>query len=315
LALSLAGLVAARSAFGQASVQPRFEVATVKPTTFDILKAKQAIAAGATVRAGKNVHGDRVEYIAMNLGQLICDAYDLTPDQVVGLDGSYNARFDIVAKLPAGFLKEDLNLMLQDLLAERFQLAAHREIREQRVLALVVGKAGPKLKPTPPEDLQKRAEATPEGVTRSAGSKANGQLALTTRTGNSVIRYVTKDPSIANPPVHVEGDGMTMTGLSELLTQWRTGNRGLVVDATGLEGHFDISLDIRMSDMGSVQQTTNRIGAGGSAMASNPADAASDPSGESLTQSLRRLGLDLVARRLPVTLLIIDHIEKVPTAN
>ena len=39
--------------------------------------------------------------------------------------------------------------MLQALLEERFKLAAHRDNQEHPVLALVVGKDGPKLKESP----------------------------------------------------------------------------------------------------------------------------------------------------------------------
>ena len=121
LALSLGGTFGSKLGFGQGLARPRFEVASVKPTSLDPAQARQAMASGVTIRVGKHVYEGRVEYIGMGLGELICDAYDLRPVQVVGLDPSYTAHFDVIAKLPANSRKEDLNLMLQDLLADRFR--------------------------------------------------------------------------------------------------------------------------------------------------------------------------------------------------
>jgi uncharacterized protein (TIGR03435 family) len=42
--------------------------------------------------------------------------------------------------------------MVQTLLEDRFKLKFHRETKELPVFALLVGKNGPKLKPTRPED-------------------------------------------------------------------------------------------------------------------------------------------------------------------
>ncbi len=66
--------------------------------------------------------------------------------QVVGgpawLDNQY---YEIAAKLPAGATKEQIPAMLERLLKERFKVVVHRESKEQKVLALVVAKGGPKL--------------------------------------------------------------------------------------------------------------------------------------------------------------------------
>lgn len=61
--------------------------------------------------------------------------------------------YDIVAKAegdgtPTG---DEFRQMLQALLADRFKLKVHREMKEMPVYALVVGKNGPKLKPSDPD--------------------------------------------------------------------------------------------------------------------------------------------------------------------
>ena len=56
-------------------------------------------------------------------------------------------RFDINAKVDGTVKSEELRLMLQSLLAERFQLKAHREQKEMSGYALLAAKGGFKLKP------------------------------------------------------------------------------------------------------------------------------------------------------------------------
>ncbi|MGA3242421.1 MAG: TIGR03435 family protein [Bryobacteraceae bacterium] len=128
------------------AARPRFEVASLKP--------------------GQPIPGDKI-YI--NLGSLshgtltltntsLADclryAYGLTSnDQLAGPDWikSKVVRFDIVAKAPPDTPLEQIRLMLQTLLTERFQLALHREQKELSYVALVIGKKGPKLREAIPD--------------------------------------------------------------------------------------------------------------------------------------------------------------------
>jgi uncharacterized protein (TIGR03435 family) len=72
-----------------------------------------------------------------------------------------------------------------------------------------------------------------------------------------------------------------------------------VFDMTGIKGLFDITLDW-MWDQGL------------RAPGSEPAEVA----GPSLFTALQdQLGLKMEARKGPVTILVVDHAEKVPTAN
>jgi uncharacterized protein (TIGR03435 family) len=48
---------------------------------------------------------------------------------------------------------------------------------------------------------------------------------------------------------------------------------------------------------------------------SNPADAASDPSEGGLFVAVQALGLKLEPRKLPLPLLVVEHLEKTPTEN
>ena len=55
-------------------------------------------------------------------------------------------HFDVVAKPDGPTKPEQFRLMLQSLLAKRFQLLIHREVKEVPIYALVVAKNGAKFK-------------------------------------------------------------------------------------------------------------------------------------------------------------------------
>jgi uncharacterized protein (TIGR03435 family) len=58
------------------------------------------------------------------------------------------------------------------------------------------------------------------------------------------------------------------------------------------------------------------LGAMGSGPAAGPAFVASDPAGNSsVKDSVQKLGLRLESRKLPIDVMVIDHIEKSPTDN
>ena len=101
----------------------------------------------------------------MQVGAFLMRAYQLKRYQL-----SFSDRmswiwdqFDITARIPAGATKEQLRLMEQRLLVERFGLKLHHEQREMQVYELTVAKNGPKLKDSETE--------TPEG-TFAAGQRA-----------------------------------------------------------------------------------------------------------------------------------------------
>jgi uncharacterized protein (TIGR03435 family) len=74
-------------------------------------------------------------------------------------------RYSLNANLPEGATKADIPAMLQQLLADRFHLSAHREFRETSVYALVVAQGGPKPQPC---DIEKcphnQSYVTPSSV-------------------------------------------------------------------------------------------------------------------------------------------------------
>ena len=136
-------VLTAMGAFAQ--TKPSFEVATIKPAQpLDQAKMLAAIQSGGKMPIGATIGSGRAEYLYLDLKSLLTYAYGVKPYQITGPDWMSTTRFDIVAKMPAGSTKDDAPKMLQSLLEDRFKLVTHRTSAEHPVLALVVGKGGPK---------------------------------------------------------------------------------------------------------------------------------------------------------------------------
>ena len=305
------GLLFSSVGVGQNARKLEFEVASVKPTAVDRTRFARQLSSGE-IRVGNRIYGDRAEYIYMSLRQLIVEAYQVGSSQVVGTDGLSSERFDVLCKMPAGSRKEDAPLMLQSLLADRFKLAVHRELKEQDVLALVVGKGGPKLRESPSEAPLNPGDTkgeSPEGAGQVAPRKKDGSFGL--MIGPVGFRFMV---DVANSSIHLEASRMTMAYLADLLTKTTLGNGRAVVDMTGLKGNYEVVLDIPIAALGMVGPTDAGV-PDANAQEPRPAEAASDPGGGRKLRSLESLGLELQNRKAPVEQLIVDHVEKMPTEN
>ena len=132
------GIVDAKSsrAQSQPAVRPAFEVASIKRSTYP---------AGSWFRY---LPGGR--FTAMSwVQQLIQVAYGVEAYQISGGPGWLTSdRYDIEAKAGnADANATDMKIMLQALLADRFNLKLRRETKEFQVYALVVDKDGPRVRP------------------------------------------------------------------------------------------------------------------------------------------------------------------------
>ncbi len=95
-------------------------------------------------------------------------AYGIREDLISGVPGSLNsARFDIQAKIidtEPGALKKLTRVQrdapLTSMLAERFQLKLHTEIKLLPVLTMILAKGGPKFMPTALSDPSGKGEGT-----------------------------------------------------------------------------------------------------------------------------------------------------------
>jgi uncharacterized protein (TIGR03435 family) len=101
----------------------------------------------AASREDINTDPGRLSMMNVTLNTATRWAYKLGVYEISGPEWISTARFDIVAKTATPVPEEQLRVMLQALLKERFKLEAHRESRQLSGYALVVGKNGTKLMP------------------------------------------------------------------------------------------------------------------------------------------------------------------------
>jgi uncharacterized protein (TIGR03435 family) len=200
-------LFAPHNVRGQAPVKEEFEVAAVKP--FAPGGKGPGFVGGVTGGPG-TADPNRITFTNLTLKSLAMTAYGIKPYQISAPDwtDSQSARFNIEAAIRPGATKEQVNLMLQNLLAERFKLTLHRETKETSLHELVVGKYGAKLK-----DAVEDPNARP--------AMLSGR---TSPTG----------------PRRVVARNQTMAQLADQLS---SPSFGPVLDKTGLAGKYDFTLE------------------------------------------------------------------------
>lgn len=212
-----------------------------------------------------------------------------------------NDRFDIEARTAEPATKDQMRLMMQSLLAERFKLAVHWEAREVPVYGMVLvtpGMPGPQLKPHPAGD-DCATTALPESSDSNAGGGAQGAHAATANAALPIpCGMMARLPASAQGAHRFGGRNVTMKMLAESMP-FQTGLATLerpLIDKTGLTGGFDFSIEwTPPEDMGQ----PGDVGAFGA------------PYREALK---KQLGLKLEPEKAPVEVLVIDHVEQ-PTAN
>jgi uncharacterized protein (TIGR03435 family) len=323
---TLVSCLACAPAVAPAQTKPTFEVASVKPTAMDMAKLIAAAQSGEMPRMGPRVDGARAEYIFMALRDLIALAYKVKVYQITGPNWLATQRFDIFAKLPDGASKDDAPQMLQALLEDRFKLAVHRESKEGPVLALVVGKGGPKMKESPeaPKPIDPNAPLAP-GERQIDSADGPMRMTVNTKNGTSTMNMgakgtVTSSFDPATRSMKIEASQLTMAGLADMLSSFaQASGGGQVKDMTGLTGNYQVAMSFSMEDlmnMARAQGANVPIPPPQGGAAANPADAASDPGGtSSLVQAVQSMGLKLESRKATVEQLVIDHVEKTPTEN
>lgn len=191
-------------------------------------------------------------------------------------------RFAVEARVPQHVTKDQIRLMMQSLLAERFHLQMHFEQKEVPVLAMTLikpGVLGPRLlrhEDGPPCEVSKdgktvtveNEQAFPE-VCDVFSAMPKGTLMLTgarDSTMDLLAGYL--------------GDLGGRLGFFSLP----------VVDRTGLPGHYDFSIEI--------------------APPKNNPSAEEPDAGPDLLEAMReQLGLKLQQTRAQVSLPVIDHVE------
>jgi uncharacterized protein (TIGR03435 family) len=259
--------------------RPSFQVATIKPSAKDETRAEMKFTAGGRGFSTTNA----------TVRDLIQESYNVkSADQIVGASGWMTTeKFDIDARLEdaeAELMKtmpmdkriDQVRLMGQSLLEERFGLKLSESTRESAFFELVAAKGGAKLKPS------EMAPADPNGVN---------------------VPHPVAGPRMARRgPGRLEATGEGLPMLTDALSRMpELGAQGgftvgeLVVDKTGLTGMYDWTLNWS-PDTGSGTPPEN-------------------PEAPSLFTALEeQLGLKLMKAKAAVEVLVIDHVER-PSEN
>jgi len=132
-----------------------FEAASIKPS---------APAPMGEMRIGiQMLPGGRISMNGVTVNILIQRCYGVRDFQIIGGPGWLRTeRYDITAKPEGAATPDQVKLMTQALLADRFKLQFHRETKELPTYALVVGKGGPKFH---------ESEVVPEGSDKPKGTR------------------------------------------------------------------------------------------------------------------------------------------------
>lgn len=319
------------TALAFAQTKSAFEVATIKPAApLDQAKMIAAMQSGGKMPVGAHIEPGHAEYLYLDLKSLIALAYGVKPYQITGPDWMATTRFDIVAKIPSGVSKDEAPKMLQSLLEDRFKLTTHRTTAEHPVLALIVGKSGPKLKASgeKPVAIDEAAPLKP-GEMKMDGPDGPIRMSVNPATGSAVVDMGLKGKmsykmNPATQSMHMDFSMTTMSGFADMLTQIFAQLGGgvgrQIVDMTDIKGNYEAALEVSLADLMNMARAAGMdipAGAGGRGPGAGPADAASDPSGgsSSLTDAVQSLGLKLESRKAMVEQFVVDHIEKAPTEN
>lgn len=190
------------SAQSSAQRGPAFEVASVHPVVLD--------APGGEGGTRSQIQTEPAGLVLRNIDmdEMIEWAYSLEHNQLANPGALHNHRFDVRARTAEPVSGKTLRLMLQDLLANRFNLKIHREQKPTSVYELVIAKGGPKLPPN-------KADKLPASYPRETFPRvADGSFVFTN----------TSIPEFAQQLTELRGIDLP------------------VLDRTGIPGVYDITL-------------------------------------------------------------------------
>lgn len=270
-----------------------FNVASVKRDTSDVTANSNVALGPGDYYSPTGGFFNAVNFPVYNY---IIFAYKATADQTKTLRTQVpkwvlSDRFDVQARVAVNPSKDQMRLMMQSLLADRFKLVVHRETRQLPVFALLQdkpGKMGPQLQPHPADASCSTNPQTPSAYSSSPPPTIAGGFPVTC--GGI-------QPMPANTPgrLRIGGRNVTMALIASTLPAMPSGPDRPVLDQTGLSGNFDFVPEWTPESLSSTVQT--------------------DTSGPTFLEAFKeQLGLKLEATKGPVDVLVIDQIEE-PSPN
>lgn len=280
-------LIAAGVAFGQ-DAKLQFEVASLKLSP----PGRQ----GPLGFEGGPGTDDPGQFRAKGIGltAILTRSLDGKAYRLAALPGMADVKVDIVAKLPPGTTREELNVMLLNLMVERFAIKLHKETREMPGYQLRIAKGGLKMQEaaaaTGPDlayaNESIRTVQSPDGKPPLApGRKGKIRMGI----GNGRQRITARLQEMADIVQTCE----SMMGKP-------------VINETGLKGVYDFYVDFA---------PLGRGGSAGDSASSTPLGGTDDPAAPFEIAIESALGLKLQPKKLQIDVTVIDQMSKTPIEN
>ena len=294
-------LLLASALFGQYSAKRlEFEAASVKPSPQP---------AGGFIRLKPpggpgTADPTRLEYTFTTLRNLLMVAYSVKNYQVSGPAWLDSERYDVLATCAPGTTKEQVAVMLQNLLADRFQVKVHKETKDLPLYELTVAKGGPKLKPYVDDPNEPKFDPGQPPPLPPPGK--DGALPKPPPGMNLMM--------IMNGKLHMVSRKTTMARLADQLSN---NLRNPVVDKTGLTGDYDVDIEFSTEGLAGVPGLPGGGppgGPGGPGIGPGPGGDTNDAPAL-ITAVQEQLGLKLDQKKGPLDLVVVDHAEKTPAEN
>ncbi|HUP05002.1 MAG TPA: TIGR03435 family protein [Bryobacteraceae bacterium] len=187
--------------------RPEFEVASVKVNASNEFPTALPKLSGTLVTMHNTRPYSMIFYAYHLTGSYqIAGYYDLPEKLAYGW-------FDLDARAPEGATEDQVRLMMQSLLEDRFRLKIHRETREIPAYELTLGKSKPRLTPSAPPD-----DAAPMTVTiedRKLPVKAGTCSATLWQDGTHLVCHAVSTAVLAKEfGLELQAPSTDRTGLS-----------------------------------------------------------------------------------------------------
>lgn len=302
---------------------PAFDAASVKVTGPEVHQPYLITGGPGTNDPGRF----RAPHISMTT--LLQRAFGISTDQFKGpaVQQAFSAGvfFDVTATMPPDTTKEQFQLMLQNLLIERFHLVFHKETANFPGYDLVVDKGGPKFK-----------EVFPDPAAAANPSPGAAGISISTSIGRSPDNFP-DFPQVTGPrTMNQVANGKERTKYQERTMAEFVSNLGYVigssmgkpvtqgypqarvVDKTGLTGKYTFILEYS-SEAGAAFRNLAIPGQGNPEAPGAAPAVANDPGGGApniIVAIQKQLGLRLdKTADNSLEVVVVDSVDKTPTEN
>ena len=284
-------LLAAGSAAAQNPLS--FEVASVKPATLVPGVRPIFLNGGPGTKTPTRLSG------IATMKMLLLRAYPVKSAQITSPAWTDTEFYDIDARVPPDATKEQVQVMLQTLLAERFHLTIRRETTEVPIYAMITGKNGPRLTESDPVAAAEaeKVEVDPAAPRPKVTMGPDGfpEIPPDTKIPRSITLSLASGEFTRYKLI---ARHQTMDQLADWIGEMV---KRPVKNQTNLTGPFDFTLAFESEPLRGIPRT-------------QPSEN-TEPGPTVFSAIQEQLGLKLEQRKGPVEMVIVERLDKAPTEN